>query len=178
MAPSWWLNSWKTEEKMSWSASDWIVLSRIKPPHEMSSGQQKLDNIRQMLKTLWAATKTTHQRKKQTYKAQKASNQWVCNESHPDQWKVQQDFGRWGMGLENRRVITNPLIISKMFSRHLHHNIITSTGLFQMNSCRRRRGHTAVRIGWSWWTWPTSAAELAPHIPTGSCNRKTWCLSD
>lgn len=25
---------------------------------------------------------------------------------------------------------------------------------------------------------PTSAAELVPHIPTGSCNRKTWCLSD
>lgn len=37
---------------------------------------------------------------------------------------------------------------------------------------------TAVRRGWRWWTCPTSAAELAPHIPTGSCNRKTWCLSD
>lgn len=30
--------------------------------------------------------------------------------------KVQQDFGLWGMGLENRREITNPLIISEMFS--------------------------------------------------------------
>jgi len=33
--------------------------------------------------------------------------------------------------------------------------------------------NTAVRRGWIGQTGPTSSAELAPHIPTGPCNRKT-----
>lgn len=141
---------------------------------------KKLDNKRQMLKMLWAAHKQkTHTKKSRHIKHKKLrTSGFVVNPIHIQIMKSAAGLWGLGMGLEKRRVITNPWIMSKMFSWHLHNNIITSTGLFQMNSCGIGGGDTAVRTGWSWWTWPTSAAELAPHIPTGSCNRKTWCLSD
>ncbi len=76
-----------------------------------------------------------------------------------------------------RRVNTNPLIMSEMvgISWYSHDKKKSSQAVYFRWI---HGGDAAVRRGWSWWTWPTSAAELAPHIPTGSCNRKTWCLSD
>lgn len=68
--------------------------------------------------------------------------------------------------------------ISKKKKKKNHKQLISGEFLWDAGIGVGGGGGTAVRRGWRWLTWPTSAAELAPHIPTGSCNRKTWCLSD
>lgn len=115
-----------------------------------------------------------HHKKKQT-KSPKSWKPvgWCWITSTSSSWRT--TAALWGLEWVN----TNPLILSKMFgiSWYTHHKI-NHHKQFISGEFMWEGGDTAVRKGWSWWTWPTSAAELAPHIPTGSCNRKTWCLSD
>lgn len=86
----------------------------------------------------------------------------------------QQDFCVWGRDYWGMN--TNPLrrpkvsavadIHNRNISQHKQLNWCGTAGLLQLEKARG-----------GWWAGPTSAAALVPHIPTGSCNRKTWCLS-
>jgi len=101
----------------------------------------------------------TSQQQQNRQKAQKAEEQRVCAESHPG-------HVFWGL------VEHKPTDYAKMVGISFHSNhktIITRWG----SSCGRRTHRWERGVDGL-----TSAAELAPHIPTGSCNRKTWCLSD
>lgn len=170
-------DKWAT---MSWSGSKNL---RIRWSNEIQIKHHgnKLDNTGRCWRCWGQGNSSTqtqilrkHHKKKQTKSPEKPEPVglcWITSSS----WR--NTAGLWGW--DERRVNTNPLIMSKMFgvSWYSNHKQKKSTQEVYFRSIHVGWGDTAVRRGWSWWTWPTSAAELAPHIPTGSCNRKTWCLS-